>query len=519
MLFTTIVSCWNLISRPSVDSTSNDKHNSSFHRIYSECNSDISDESDAETELNTSQQSVCSNRSTFSKRSFRSQSNLNTSLNATRTIRSSSPSAVTLTKKNLISSSTISLHNLPPPNLNRSFTGGSIYNHAPQFNGSPENVFDSRQSCASLFSSVSGPVKHRWSDNFNRNETVMPVFDVSPPRNGLSNGNQHLNESFPSRCSSRNSCYDVPDDFQSGITQLSIGSTHKQRLANGMNRYSFDADSRGAPSPGIMSDLRQRKQLVHPSKLQINESHQRAMATHQTSWVAGGYWSNGTSPQKRNSFQHGPMAVQTNEMFPLLSRTSSQSSGFESHSSSHKNGQENHSNENSIIDEIERDSVFSEPFSVTQQQSNGHGLPNRSLFSGSMNNLPNLPSMGAQGYYQPVSQQLSHPIFPTLKENSAIFLQPQSSYTFGSNRPKSFSTASLHTPLESCHSYPTQPLPSPRYPSFEKTSTVGAPSLVSSSSFNLTKFSKNLPTFKKGSLIRLNQEAGPVNHLNNIQES
>lgn len=143
------------------------------------------------------------------------------------------------------------------------------------------------------------------------------------------------------RPSSRSSMYDIPNDFESSITQLSInGDSKNRRRTNG-----FESANRLREPP------QQRQPVVFPSRLSVN-----APAAGNQSWVAGGFWSN-ASPQKKSavdlshSFQMNRFAT---EVPAMMSRTSSRSSGFESLA----NSMVNNSREHSLCDENDIDKTF-----------------------------------------------------------------------------------------------------------------------------------------------------------------
>lgn len=278
----TIISCWNFVCLPVLNNTDNaENKNSSFHRIYSDCGSDVSDESDTESELNTSQQS---NRSIRSARSGRhslrhNNSTLNTSF------LSQAPSMFSTSTYTVKKPQRASMHNLLQANRFdsesiRSFDRGShidltrdlydgnqsVYSTAV---GSAFNHFDSRpQSPASLTGSVS----------------QLYARDAA---------------NFVSRCSSRLSMNDIPDEFESGITQLSISGAAKNR-ENYRNLSGNQANESIAPFA-----FRQRKTLLLPARLSYHETnqHDASIAANQSSWLAGGYWNNTTSPQKRQQYK------------------------------------------------------------------------------------------------------------------------------------------------------------------------------------------------------------------------
>lgn len=144
----------------------------------------------------------------------------------------------------------------------------------------------------------------------------------------------------PINCYNTSTFHTIPDDFQN---KLNLGTNYLQ-----------ESSSPRTTTTTQFSDLRQRTDVLTPSRLTVNTEPQ------QTSWVAGGYWN--TSPQKQ--------FPQTSKIdfCPILSRTSSQSSGFESQAGSVHNIFEKNSRESSVCgDDIDRASVFSEPVRRSEQ--------------------------------------------------------------------------------------------------------------------------------------------------------
>lgn len=492
-IFTTLsivlISGWNLLTKDVMPKAS-DGDNSSFHRI-ADNQSDVSDESEAETELNLSQQSVYSNRSIYGAKS--TMQILDKSLNLSNA--SASPSIFSsVSKNNFMTSSEMSLNHMASQHeLNKTYTksgpNDTLWETSTQRNGMPmKNMFTSQQSLLSDFTSVSQRMpdrtSHRRSDP---NHFVPLTFAASPA------------DASMQRCASRASCYDVPDEFQSGITTLSIGTT-RQRMehAKKLNPSLF---VRNGPSTSGNGHVRQRRHLLQPPKLNYVDNQPRIVAANQASWVTGGYW-NHTSPQKRqNNVPHtsvyGSMKA---SMFPMVSRTSSQSSGFESHCSSPKQTVDNNSNDNSISDEIDRESNCSELATyLTQpaqrvsewQQRNGAMLANHPLTNGYDEYNHGTDAVAGQSS----DTHMSHPLFSAIEKPPAtphVLMRPQTSFSCynsqGMSSTNAFETSGF-SPLPLASSSMHQP----RIPS------------------NLTKFDRNMPTaFRPGSLLRLS--------LSNIEE-
>lgn len=120
----------------------------------------------------------------------------------------------------------------------------------------------------------------------------------------------------------------IPDDCQNKLIDLKIGG------ASGRNNHVITCSS---PTPSLSINGRGRSQLLTPARLNFNDCLS-ASAT-KTSWVAGGFFVKNLSPQKRQQPLHP------------ISRTSSQSSGFESRASSMHNGYTNGSRESSVADD------------------------------------------------------------------------------------------------------------------------------------------------------------------------
>lgn len=171
--------------------------------------------------------------------------------------------------------------------------------------------------------------------SINTTRSISPsVFTPSTLRANHSSIHS-LNRSFQSNYQSRphhpqdpNQFYDVPEDFQSGITQLNISDSAKY----GCLRPQASFDSFVAPPQSFASfevpplRYRSHSSIIGPSRLQNHPTENT------TSWIAGGYWNATTSPTKRTASAAATSFIAPNPH--LTSRTSSQSSGFESRESS-----------------------------------------------------------------------------------------------------------------------------------------------------------------------------------------
>lgn len=114
----------------------------------------------------------------------------------------------------------------------------------------------------------------------------------------------------------------IPEEFQKSISNLNLNS----------DTYGYVKKNNHQSG-----NLCQRNSLICPSKLAHSSSGNASVEMPQTSWLAGGYWQHtGLSPQKKSnetmSTQHqSPKLLPAiNDLMPIMSRTSSQSSGFES---------------------------------------------------------------------------------------------------------------------------------------------------------------------------------------------
>lgn len=304
-----------------------DDANSSFHRLESESNSDVS-ESEAESELETSLRSTSS---TGSGRRF--GWNKTQILNST--ISSNSPSIISnggALRQRPFTASTQSLSNFHSATnkINTSF-GSECNFKRTNPTDIPHSKFIANQSA--------------FEPPSQQNQLNRSQFRSQP---------QHQSDAdteLTLRCMSRNSLYDIPDDFESGITQLSISG-----IGGGHRNYRKQTRIFGS-SDRIRESL--QKSVLAPARFNGQENMQ--LHANQSSWLAGGYWNNSTSPQKRSvsqMSQHHPepsLATRTSyDVFPMMSRTSSHSSGFESM----RNSTTNNSRENSLCGEVDNDRTF-----------------------------------------------------------------------------------------------------------------------------------------------------------------
>lgn len=215
---------------------------------------------------------------------------------------------------------------------------GSRGRRSPSFETADDYRFDRNASIvreqlnrSSSRFSIAAPSSHH---NTSRRSLMSP----------LSNTFSHADyDDSTLRSASRNSYYDMPNDFESSITQLSIhGDGPKQRRRT----HGFGS------ADHLREPMQQHKPVLFPSRLSAKENH---MAGNQ-SWVGGGYWKN-TSPHKKSAFEldSNPMEQYAMEPPTMISRTSSRSSGFESMA---PNSIANNSRENSLCDDFEMEKTF-----------------------------------------------------------------------------------------------------------------------------------------------------------------
>lgn len=383
--------------------------NNSFHRIYSNCDEDLSENSDGEATLYSDSYS-----STPRSRKCDSLSVLNNSFTSAKSF--SSTMLATATPKTS-----------PANILNQSFR--SEYQHLPCY----------RQSAQDLFKQ--------------QNSTDRPYYFP----------NKGINET--KRCSSMiglNS-FRIPDDWQNKLTDLNISGT------NHANNKTITCSS---PTPSIISVNRRRSQLLTPARLNFNSHSSLTAPVTQTSWVAGGFFvKNNMSPQKRQQ-------PQTNLLHPILSRTSSQSSGFESQSSSAHNGHTNGSRESSIAGDAV--SIFSEPTHFADSASQ-MGIDNttNSMFGTS---LPR-----------------PKPFFPVLNKNQSTFIGSPSCRTESLTNYSMFPWTNENNILTTS---PQPSLPQPVYHQFgtQRHGFCNGGSMDSLNVFN--KFPYHSTAIRKGSLMK-----------------
>lgn len=370
----------------------NQSKNNSFHRIYSNCDEDLSENSDDETTRFSDSYS-----STTGARKFDTSSMLNKSFISAKSFGSSAlkPATAWMSSVN---------------NLNHSFRGE--FQRSPCYQQSSPDLFQ----------------KHSDRQYFFPNDTISET----------------------QRCSSMiglNTSFRIPDDCQNKLTDLNI---------SGLRHRSRDTITCSSPTPSIISLNRHRSQLLTPARLNFN-GKSSLIAPVATSWVAGGFFGkNNISPQKRQQ----PQVL----LHPILSRTSSQSSGFESQASSAHNGNANGSRESSIAGDVF--SNFSEPTLIADSASQmGIDAFTNSMFA--------------------TARPKPQPFFPVL--NQSTFIESASC------KPESFTNHSTYNWTNANNTMTSTP-PQPVYHQFG----THRDSLYN----NDSAFSYHSPTIRKGNLMK-----------------
>lgn len=405
-----------------------DDPNQSVRKICSHLNSDVTDESEDELDVSAS----CVSQKSFRQRN-NNRSNMplspkamhNASLDSTRSFTSS-----------LLRDQMGSTMNL----LNKSFDESFMLNRSGNnMYGSQGSIFDDCQSSVSTFR----PAALRSQESlYSRN--AHPANATSAKRftsmDNVASGENVFN-----------------NDFQIGINGLNISGQTIERP-----QPSYTSQHRHRLLASSPSQLRQRKQVISPSRFNFNTTVPPQQPLTQASWVAGGYW-NSTSPQKKCP----PVPMQpTIDLMPIMSRTSSQSSGFESRASSVVNGGTGSGDSEGSIcgDAVEQQSVFSETMPNFSQFGNGRSL--------------NLGKTAARSLFE---TQPMFPITSTLPSDGNVFSRTMNA------KPTVY------------HQFGTQRAPAPP-PSFVSTASHRGGGTHSAFTFN--KLTNNLPIIEKGSLLR-----------------
>lgn len=445
---TSSLSIINFFMLPNKQIESTGDNNSSFHRIDSEMHSDCSDESESESVLNTS---IRSDISSASKRSLWNETRVLNSTIASRTPSIYSTNSMRR-RSHVISNQSIATAKAATSDLNSSFGSDNFYRGS--LLDLTHDKFNAMQR-----SFMSG----KSSGSFNRSQcpSVMSLHSLN--KSYMNNVESSL------RSPSRNSFYDVPNDFESGITQLSI---------SGGKHFNAQKPSRASGSWDLFGDtVRNQKSILSPSRLSLNETHHPV----NQSWLAGGYW-NSTSPQKKSALPTNDYKIEqrtvAKEIFPMMSRASSKSSGFESR-------------ENSLCDdsEVERTFLVAEPTSITNTTKLNNALvkpqPQKPMVGG----------MNRDNYQQPATFAPSPASFAPSPASFApspafdAFSNPKKSPNFNI-LSRSFSQFSLQQQQQATPSH------------FQDTMLSSSQSFASDLN-RFTTTNKNLPNFKRGSLIKL----------------
>lgn len=383
--------------------------NSSFHRIYSNCDEDLSENSDAETTRYSDSFS-----SAHRSRKGDSLLNLNNSFNSVKSSPSMFKSTPWMSSAN---------------NLNHSFR--SEFQHSPCYQQSNENLFS----------------QHNSNDRLHR-------FPQKPIDDRM-------------RCSSMlglNSSFRTPDDYQNRLAdQIPINNLNISGISRRNDNHKITCSS---PTPSTISLNRRRSQLLTPARLNFNSHSSLTAPVTQTSWVAGGFFvKNNMSPQKRQQ-------AQSVLLHPILSRTSSQSSGFESQASSVHNNQ-NGSRESSIAGDVV--SNFSEPTLIADSASQ------MGINYCPVNSMSQLPR--------------PEPFFPILNQSESTFIDSASC------KPESCTNYHTYSPWtnHSGNKILTSPSLSPQ-PVYHQFGLHRHSFYNNDSMYN--KFSQHSPAIRKGNLLK-----------------
>lgn len=362
------------------------ENNSSFHKIYSEQNSDLSSEDEDENEDEI--ELMC--KSMSSSASSMKNSHFNNTLNSTQSVHDSLFTASTLRKYN----------------LEDSF----------DYNKSVSDKMSSRYSVENL----KQPLLHNNNQHYNSFKTLL--------------NNTHNSSSILGI----NKCCSADDNvFYNDIDKLSINNVqlgnNQSVLNQSKNPFSYDYDENNRSlncTPSVTSEIsyytRQRKNIISPPRL--NGSINGADAN--SSWVAGGFWGQTTSPLKKqdNNFNRTfSSANNQHDFLPILSRTSSQSSGFESHAST-ANG---FANDDRNVNDIDRLSLFCEP-TYRRQDYIRSNSKNRSIYRNLYNQTTIKPE-AIYPYFGNTENLFIHP--SSLKSGNVLHSSSNSLYDKQSKSP------------------------------------------------------------------------------------
>ncbi|XP_065072781.1 uncharacterized protein LOC135697123 [Ochlerotatus camptorhynchus] len=323
LVFISLVTALCCIGQTAPKIQPSDNVNSSFHKIYSQQANDV-DCSDTIDDTS----SILQDASICSRKEYQSEKPPGNNLSAKSmdTTKSISPSA--------LSASTVR------PFLDSSFSS-QIHSPWSHMGGSVLNV-----------NRLNATFHEQSNRSFSRSNLVLPEASLSKtPSISVDNFNTaiagpndsaHLGHGF-STTSLNNATLVEEDRFGNDIDRLSISgrlSVMQKDLTMVNNPFATHHVDRDDDCY-----LRQRKVTISPPQL-------GTVAESGSSWIAGGYW--GNSPQKNypDSNSEAPNGA---FIHPYMSRTSSQSSGFESQPTRRPSPEE------SAGVDLDRVSLFSEP--------------------------------------------------------------------------------------------------------------------------------------------------------------
>lgn len=318
----------------------------SFHRIHSDVN-----EEDSDNDLDYSDS--FSHRDDFDVRSVNSVRSMRTSIYSPQATINSYASSRTITEQDL-------LNRTRDFERSRNFMAPSIHNDSVKYNNTFGNL---------------------TARNDIRSSSTFDLYNANNSQQQLNNQSFSINKEMT-----------IADriQVQKDINRLNIddgrmGSTSTvKNFPINQNPFSLDRSCCGSPAPSIASGY-SKYHVVSPPRLTNTKAEKNQ------SWLAGGYWQ--VSPSK-------PYMEVNHAAISPLSRTSSQSSGFESQANE---GSKKNSRENSLVHD-DFASAFSEP------------IHKRKLFEQNPRNTFDINSFG----------------------NNSLFLEKQSTFV----QPNFFNTTS-----------------------------------------------------------------------------
>ncbi|XP_055524470.1 uncharacterized protein LOC129718081 [Wyeomyia smithii] len=308
----TAIAC---IGRTAPKIQSSDNLNSSFHKIYSQETAEC-DYSDASEHQQQQHQSSINNDISYR------------SLDTTKSI---SPSVLTSPSMRPFFQNSFATQTSPKSRFGGSILGANRLNTTLQ--------------------EQSPPIRTPSRQNYFMQESSLlktPSFSVDNFTTAIGNRPEFSSQKFHGFSMSALNTATLQDDrFGEDIDRLSISgrlSVSRKDLSminNPFATHHVDHDD--------SFSLRNRKFTISPPKL-------CAIAESGSSWIAGGYW--GVSPQKNPDGANPSSFIQQP---PFMSRTSSQSSGFESQPTRRPTPEEQ------APAELDRSSLFSEPVPISSQ--------------------------------------------------------------------------------------------------------------------------------------------------------